>query len=98
MELRPIPYLHIEQARFGNADSRELIERDVAAIGFDLDVVQQSRRRTSGAQARKLLFERRNSALHATLEVIHVKRRCHGALPWLFRAFSGPLPGFSRQW
>ena len=71
----------LEQPRLRHADGGELIERHVAAIGLDLDMVEQRGRGASGAQAGKLLLERGDRALHAALEVVHVEcRRCHGVL------------------
>jgi len=80
MDHRSIPDLDIKQPRFRNADRGKLIERHVAAIGLDLHMFEQRRRRAAGAQARKLLLERGDCSLHAALKIIHVECRCHGAL------------------
>ena len=44
-----------EQPRLRHADGRDLIERHVAAIGLDLDVIEQARGGAPGAQAAELV-------------------------------------------
>ena len=44
-----VPDLDVEQPRLRHADGRQLIERHVAAVGLDLDMLEQRRRCPAGA-------------------------------------------------
>ena len=60
---RSVPDLDTKEPRLWNIDGSELIERHVAAIGLDLNMFEQSGRRTPGAQPAQLLLERGNGSL-----------------------------------
>src|SRR5205085_1731578 len=82
MHQRAIPYLHRQQPRFRDGHGRHLIERHVTAIGLDLDMIDQPRRRAPRAQTAELLLEDRDRALHPPLEIVEIMRRCcHGFPP-----------------
>src|SRR6516164_9124648 len=67
-----VPHLHAQQPRLRHADSGELIERHVGAIGLDLHRFEQARRSAAGAQPAELLLEHLGGAVHAALDVVDV--------------------------
>jgi len=79
-DLAAVPDLHRDQARFGDIDGGELIERHRVAIGHDYDRVEQTRRGAPRTQAAELLFQHAESATHPPLDLLQVEAR-HVAFP-----------------
>src|SRR6516165_270147 len=78
---RSVPDLHRYQPRLGHADGGDLVKRHMAAIGLDLDGIEQARRGAAGAQPSQLLLQELDCALHAPLELVEIVCRVgHGDL------------------
>src|SRR5439155_2750589 len=74
-----VPDLDGNHTRLGHADGGDLVERHVRAIGLDLHRFEQARRRPPRAQPPEFVLERRDCALHASLDVVDIMCcACHG--------------------
>src|ERR1700674_201213 len=74
MDHRSVPDLHRNQSGLRHSDGRDLIEWHMAAIGVDLNRIEQARRGPAGAQSPQLLPQQLDSAVHAALELIEIVR------------------------
>src|SRR4030081_116777 len=60
----PVPRLDDDLSRLGGADRRQRNERGRRAVGIDLELFDEARSGTSGADARQLMAERVDRLLH----------------------------------
>src|SRR5262249_24137230 len=76
-----IPDLHGDHARLGDIDARYLVQRHHAAIGVDLDRLQQARRGPAGAQPAEFLAQYIDRAVHAAAKILQQFFLGHGVSP-----------------
>src|SRR3546814_14252466 len=55
------------------ADACDLVERHHAAVGIDMDRLQQAGRGTTGPQTRELGLQGRDRAVHAPFDVVQIE-------------------------
>jgi hypothetical protein len=74
---RPVPHLDGEKPRLRRAHRPKLVDGHGVAVGFHCNGIEQRGVGASGPQARKLVFQRRDRAVHPPVHVFLVEGARH---------------------